>query len=56
MKIEVGQMVLVSTRYNGMVWYSAQNNSDEYGEFMGCDENGLSELLNVEDVDQVVSF
>ncbi len=53
MKIEVGQAVLVSTRYNGMVWYIAETNSDQYGDFMGCDKDGESELLNVEDVDQV---
>jgi hypothetical protein len=53
MKIEVGQAVLMSTEYNGMVWYIAETNSDEYGDFMGCNDDGESELLNVENVDQV---
>jgi hypothetical protein len=52
-KVKAGQMVLVSSRYNGLVWYCAEADSDEYGDFMAHDEYGCSELINVESVDQV---
>lgn len=53
MEIKKGQMVLVSSRYHGMVWFCAESDSDEYGEFMAHDQDGLSQLIHVDDVDQV---
>lgn len=53
MKIEIGQAVLVSDRYNGLVWEVVKSEVDEYGEFETVDADGEGHVRNVEEVGQV---
>lgn len=53
-EVKVGQMVLVRTLYNGLVWYTVECDSDQYGDFMAHDEVGCSELINMEKVTVII--
>lgn len=53
MQIEIGKMVLISDRYNGMVWEVVESQVDEFGEFVTVDQDGESQCRHIDDVDQV---
>ena len=52
-QIEIGQLVLISDRYDGMVWEVVDSSVDQYGEFQTVDKDGQSHQRHVDDVDQV---
>ena len=52
-QIEIGQLVLISDRYNGLVWEVVDSPVDQYGEFQTVDKDGDSYTRHVDDVDQV---
>lgn len=53
MELKIGQLVLISDRYNGMVWEVVIDEVDEWGEFTTVDNDGESHGRHVDDIDQV---
>ena len=52
-QIEIGKAVLISDRYDGLVWEVVDSTVDQYGEFQTVDQDGQSHGRHVDDVDQV---
>lgn len=52
-KVYKGQVVGVESRYNGMMLFVADEDSDQYGDFMASDQDGDSQLINVDDVSHI---
>lgn len=52
-QIQVGKVVLISDRYDGLVLEVVDSDVDQYGEFQTVDKDGQSRQRHVDDVDQV---